>query len=222
MKKIIIGIVFVLMIGWALYDFLVPEQQSIKDSDDELVETTTNDPDESLKEEDESQEDAKENGVENEAPANEGEENAPFTEEIVGLEIGNLAPDFQLTTLDGDEVSLSDFRGKRVLINFWATWCPPCRAEMPDIEEFYLNHDVVVLAVNLTDEEPSTQQVQDFVDEFYLSFPILLDETLSVATTYEIHPIPTSFLVDSNGVIQNKAFGALTYEQMVDGFEKMH
>lgn len=199
---------FALMLGWALYDFLVPEQQAIpiKDSHD-LVDMTTHHLARSLEDDEK-------------VVAQEGEK-TPFSEEIVGLEIGNIAPDFQLTTLDGEEVSLSDYRGKRVLINFWATWCPPCRAEMPDMEEFYLNNDVIVLAVNLTDAEPSVQQVQDFVDEFYLSFPILLDETISVATTYEIHPIPTSFLVDSNGVIQNKAFGALTYDQMVEEFDKM-
>ena len=199
---------FALMLGWALYDFLVPEQQAIpiKDSHD-LVDMTTHHLARSLEDDEK-------------VVAQEGEK-TPFSEEIVGLEIGNIAPDFQLTTLDGEEVSLSDYRGKHVLINFWATWCPPCRAEMPDMEEFYLNNDVIVLAVNLTDAEPSVQQVQDFVDEFYLSFPILLDETISVATTYEIHPIPTSFLVDSNGVIQNKAFGALTYDQMVEEFDKM-
>lgn len=207
MKNIIIVTVFVLMIGWTLYEFLVPEDQAIpiKDSKD-LIDMTTN---HLARHSDE------------ETIVQEEEESAPFSEEIVGLEIGNLAPDFQLSTLEGDEVSLSDFRGKRVMINFWATWCGPCRVEMPDMEDFYLKNDVVILAINLTETEPNVQQVQDFVDEFYLSFPILLDETITVATEYEIRPIPTSFLVDSNGVIQNKAFGALTYDQMVDEFEKM-
>ena len=206
MKKIIIVTGFILMIGWALYDFLAPQEKTIviKDSS-AIVDMTAN---------------QLTRNSDAEKAVNEEEKNRA-NETTVGLEIGNMAPDFQLTTLEGEEVSLSDFRGKRVMINFWATWCGPCRVEMPDMEDFYLKNDVIILAINLTETEPSVQQVQDFVDEFYLSFPILLDETITVATEYEIRPIPTSFLVDSNGIIRNKAFGALTYDQMVDEFEKM-
>src|SRR5690625_7728587 len=72
----------------------------------------------------------------------------------VGLEKGNLAPDFELETVEGETVSLSDFRGEKVLLNFWATWCPPCRAEMPDMQKFHENHEIgVILAVNLTETE---------------------------------------------------------------------
>lgn len=210
MKKILIITAFILMIGWTLFDYFAPSEKKIPiKNSSSLVSMTTHHLSNNIKPE--------------ELTAHmEEEQEEENSEDIIGLELGNIAPDFELTTLDGDEVSLSDFRGQRVLLNFWATWCPPCRAEMPDIEEFYLNHDVVVLAVNLTDAEPNVQQVQDFVDEYYLSFPILLDETVSVATMYEIQPIPTSYLIDSNGVIQNKAFGPLTYDLMVEEFEKMN
>src|SRR5690625_4623501 len=197
------------MIGWAVYEFLAPkENDSTMENSSNSISMSANNADDNLKDEPVINDD-------------EVEEEAPFTEAVIGLEIGNIAPDFTLSTLTGEEVSLSDFRGQRVMINFWATWCPPCRAEMPDMEKFHLNEDIVILAINLTETEPSIQQVQDFVDEFNLTFPILLDETITVATAYEIRPIPTSLLVDSNGIIQNKAFGALTYDLMVAEFEKM-
>lgn len=212
MKKFIIGIVLMLMFGWALYEFLVPKENeaSINNPNDSpklITDLPTNNLD------DES--------ATNEEENEETEENDPASDPITGLEIGNIAPDFQLSTLAGEEVSLSDFLGQRVMINFWATWCPPCRAEMPDMEEFYLYNDIIILAINLTETEPNVQQVQDFVNEFYLSFPILLDETLTVATAYEVKPIPTSYFIDSNGIIQSKAFWALTYDQMIGEFEKM-
>jgi peroxiredoxin len=141
--------------------------------------------------------------------------------EEVGLSIGQKAPDFELKTLNGETVRLSDYRGKRVLVNFWATWCPPCRAEMPDMEKLYQNKDVVILGVNLTQSESNVQQVKDFVTEFDLSIPILLDENNEVATTYEIRPIPSSFMINSEGTIQYTAFGALNYDQMVQELSKM-
>jgi len=145
------------------------------------------------------------------------------TEEVeVGLYVGQQAPDFELQTLSGETVRLSDFRGKRVMVNFWATWCPPCRAEMPDMEKFYNAKDVEILAVNLTDTETSIGTVENFVDEFELTFPILLDSNLDVSFLYKIQPIPTTFMVDSNGIIRFHAFSALNYDLMVREFEKMN
>lgn len=145
------------------------------------------------------------------------------TEEVeVGLYVGQQAPDFELQTLSGETVRLSDFRGKRVMVNFWATWCPPCRAEMPDMEKFYNAKDVEILAVNLTDTETSIGAIENFVDEFELTFPILLDSNLDVSFLYKIQPIPTTFMVDSSGIIRFHAFSALNYDLMVREFEKMN
>lgn len=139
----------------------------------------------------------------------------------IGLEKGDIAPDFSLKTLNGEEVKLSDYRGKRVMINFWASWCGPCRAEMPDIQRFHETKDIVILAVNLTSSENSRTNVTNFVKEYEMTFPILMDETEFVAGLYAIKPIPTTYLINSDGTIHNKAFGALNYEQMAQEFEKM-
>lgn len=140
----------------------------------------------------------------------------------VGLEKGMQAPDFELETLDGETVSLSDFKGEKVLLNFWATWCPPCRAEMPDMQKFHENKDVVILAVDLTMSETDPENVPKFVEEFGVTFRVLMDDQEDVATLYEIQPIPTSYLIDSNGIIHNMAIGALNYDMMVQEFEKMN
>lgn len=140
----------------------------------------------------------------------------------VGLEVGKKAPDFQLTTLNDKKISLSNLKGEKVMINFWATWCPPCRAEMPDMEKFYQNKDITILAINLTSTESGLGDVRDFVKEFDLSFPILLDNQNNIATSYQIRPIPTTYMVNSNGVIQHKALGAMNYEQMIKQYEQMN
>mgnify|MGYP001432771688 FL=1 len=139
----------------------------------------------------------------------------------VGLEKGNLAPDFELQTLDGETVSLSDFRGEKVMLNFWATWCPPCRAEMPDMQKFHENTDIVILAVDLLETENSRKNVPDFVEEFGITFRVLLDEDSSVANRYKIQPIPTTFMIDSEGKVHNVAYGALNYDLMIQEYENM-
>ena len=132
-----------------------------------------------------------------------------------------MAPDFELETLDGEKKKLSDLRGERVMVNFWATWCPPCRAEIPDLQKFHENEDITILAVNLTETEQDMDKVEEFVDDFGMTFPILLDTETEVADTYKIQPIPSSFMVDSTGRIQFVALGAMHYDMMVAEFNKM-
>ncbi|TXC91777.1 redoxin domain-containing protein [Metabacillus litoralis] len=134
----------------------------------------------------------------------------------VGVTEGNAAPDFELTTLDGEKMSLSDLKGKKVLINFWATWCPPCRSEMPDMQQIYdeYDDDVVIAAVNLTSSESSVDTVESFVNELSLTFPILLDEKGKVNNEYEVLSYPTSYFIDEEGIIKTKFVGALSYDQM--------
>lgn len=196
-KKWIFVVIIVGMLGWAIYDFGIKDKAS---SSSEQVEQLDN----------------------NETDKEERSQNKSGEAMIKeGLEKGDLAPDFELETLEGEKVSLSDFRGKRVMLNFWATWCPPCRAEMPDMQKFHENKDVVILAVNLTETESSEDNVPKFVEEYGITFRVPLDVDSSVSTLYQIRPIPTTYLIDSNGMIHNVAFGAINYELMVQEFEKM-
>ena len=120
---------------------------------------------------------------------------------------GFVAPDFELETLDGRTIALSDLRGQVVLINFWATWCPPCRAEMPAIQqvyERYRDQGFEVLAVNLQEQDA---QMSAFVEERELTFPILPDRDGSVSNVYRVTSIPTTFFVDRTGTIQEIIVG---------------
>ena len=129
---------------------------------------------------------------------------------------GALAPDFTLVNLEGENVSLSDFHGQPVLINLWATWCGPCRIEMPAIQsrfERYQDDGFVVLAVNF--DEPRGD-VQAFGDEFGLTFQMLLDPGAAVQKLYRTRSYPSSFFVDREGVIQVQHIGVMT-EGNLDG-----
>ena len=119
------------------------------------------------------------------------------------------APDFVLDTLDGKRVTWDDLRGKVVLVNFWATWCPPCRAEASDLQAAYQAHvkgDFVVLAIDNAEEDAN---VKNFADEYHLTFPILLDRDLQVSQRFQVMALPTSFIVDRNGIIRAVNVGGM-------------
>src|SRR5258708_6374032 len=136
------------------------------------------------------------------------------------LVVGKPAPDFKLATVDGMSVSLSQFRSRPVLVNFWATWCIPCREEMPELVRSYEAHKsegFVILASNLTYTD-SLPDVQAFVKEFKMTFPVLLDKDGAVAERlYQIPGVPTSVFVRRYGTIARIQVGKMTPQQ-VDQF----
>lgn|GEM_PF-749904 len=128
------------------------------------------------------------------------------------IEIGKPAPDFTLLNLDGEEVSLSDYRGQYVLINFWATSCKYCDIEMPDLDRLdEENDDLIVLAVNVMEEK---SLVENYIKEGGYKFPVVLDEDGKVAITYLVSSFPTSYFVDKEGILLGGVPGMMTYAQM--------
>ena len=130
---------------------------------------------------------------------------------------GFLAPDFELKTATGETVRLSDLHGQGVLVNLWATWCPPCRAEMPAIEKIYNEYKedgLVVLAINMTYQDIFSN-IAPFVDEYALTFPILLDETGGVGSAYQLRSLPSSFFINREGFINEVVIGGPMAEALL-------
>ena len=197
MRRTILIIVIIGMVGWAVYD-------STSSTDDAKGENSSSDQ------------------VANSQPSTQAVEGDDLIESNdVGINKGQIAPNFKLQTLNGETVQLSDYKGKRVIVNFWATWCPPCRAEIPDFQKLYEKKDVEILAVNLTETEESTEGVEGFVKEFEMTFPVVMDVNSDVSNTYQVSAYPTSYMIDSNGRIQFVAMGALNYDLMIQEYEKM-
>lgn len=118
-----------------------------------------------------------------------------------------VAPDFTLKDLKGTQVTLKNFKGRVVFLNFWATWCPPCRREMPSMERLYKqlkDRDFTMLAVDMQESE---KQVRAFISEFSLSFPALLDLNGDISSLYGIVGLPTTYIIDREGKIIGKAVG---------------
>lgn len=202
MKKaifIVIIVVIASMIGWTVYDFAGSDDDG--EPDEEVGGATITAPDED-DDEDESGDEESSNDV--------------------GIDIGDKAPDFSLKTLDGKKETLSDYEGENVIVNFWATWCPPCREEIPDLQKLYNNRDVDVLAIDLEETEDNLDDVKEFVyDEFEMEFPVLRDKTSDVANVYQVMAYPTSYMIDSEGYIRFKAMGAMDYEEMEERLDQM-
>lgn len=141
-----------------------------------------------------------------------------------GIELGDMAPDFELETLSGETLKLSDLQGKKVILNFWATWCPPCKVEMPEMQEFYDEHgdDVEIVAVNLTSSETNEKKVHDYIDEHKYTYPVALDKDSEVGDTYMAITVPTTYFIGTDGKVQQpKKVGPMTYEFMEEMLDEL-
>ncbi|MCJ7732949.1 MAG: TlpA family protein disulfide reductase [Anaerolineales bacterium] len=134
---------------------------------------------------------------------------AGFQTSIEAPQNGFQAPGFTLSTLEGKELDLEDLRGNPIILNFWASWCPPCRAEMPDFQQTYQEFqetDLQIIAINATDQD-SLKGMMAFVNQHNLKFPIILDSTGETSQAYHVHSLPTSYFIDREGRIKDIIVG---------------
>lgn len=148
---------------------------------------------------------------EKEGDIKETEEEEPF-----------FAPDFTVYDKDGNAVKLSDFKGKPVVLNFWASWCPPCKREMPDFQEKYLEYkdEIHFVMVNITDGQQETKEsAEKFLATTDYTFPVYFDSDLEGAYTYGIYSVPQTFFIDAEGILVTGVRGAIRSETLQKGID---
>ena len=134
------------------------------------------------------------------------------------------APDFTVTDADGNEVKLSDFAGKPVVLNFWASWCGPCKSEMPDFEKAYGEYagQIQFMMINLTDGSRETvASAQEYITQQGYTFPVYFDQQSEAAIQYGVSAVPTTYFIDAEGNLVAGARGALSYEGLLDGISRI-
>ncbi len=124
------------------------------------------------------------------------------------------APDLSLTNVDGNPVSLQEYEGMVILVNNWATWCPPCKAEMPEIEEYYEAHaDQNFIVVAIESGEPASE-VAAFVEQYGLTFPVWLDPNSDALTAFQNYNLPSTYIIDGDGIVRMSWTGQLNLETL--------
>jgi peroxiredoxin len=153
--------------------------------------------------------------------------NAP-PEGVAMSEVDRPAPAFAVPALDGGNVNLEEYRGQVVLLNFWGTWCEPCKRELPALQQAhqtYGEQGLAIIGVNLTDDElvngTDTGQIRSFLDQYGVTYPIALDTEGSVTNAYRVFPLPTSFFIDQQGRIRYVHIGELKLEDVVARFTEL-
>ncbi len=138
-------------------------------------------------------------------------------------EVGYMAPDFAVKDITGKSVKLSDFRGKPVYINFFASWCDPCKQEIPELQKFYDKNkgDMVFLAINITFND-KVEDVNAMIEQNNITYPVLLDQDSKngPAAQYQITGVPEHYFIDKNGIVRHKAIGPMTEDDLQEGWDK--
>ncbi|MFX3624732.1 MAG: thiol-disulfide oxidoreductase ResA [Ectobacillus sp.] len=135
------------------------------------------------------------------------------------VQIGKKAPNFLVTDMNGEQLSLEQLKGKGVFLNFWGTWCKPCEEEMPYMNELYDTYKkkgVEIVALNADETEIA---VKKFIEQYGLKFPVAIDKGQEILNTYGVGPLPTTFLIDKDGIVVKQITGTQTKEQ-IEGYLK--
>ncbi|MFD3446155.1 thiol-disulfide oxidoreductase ResA [Microbacteriaceae bacterium 4G12] len=130
------------------------------------------------------------------------------------VQIGKQAPNFQVTDMNGKQISLRDLRGKGVFLNFWGTWCEPCEKEMPYMNELYATYKKKGVEIIALNADETNLAVKNFVAQYGLTFPVAIDKGQDVLNTYGVGPLPTTFLIDKDGKVVKRITGTQTKEQL--------
>jgi peroxiredoxin len=133
---------------------------------------------------------------------------------------GYLAPGFTLTSMQGEDISLVDYQGKPVVLNFWATWCPPCRAEIPHFQDAAVKYNGQAVIVGVDQGEPLSL-VSDFANQFGVTYPMLLDPDNDVNRQYRVPALPTTLFIDANGVVREVFTGIINGAVLEDRIEQL-
>lgn len=135
-----------------------------------------------------------------------------------GLRKGDTPPDFTLETVDGEKLTLSDFKGKKVILNFWATWCPPCKAEMPHMQKYYdkkgKEQNFEIIAVNLTKQEKSKDLVTKFLKNYGITFHVPFDVDGETEKAYKVITYPSTYILNEEGTIEHSIIGPMNEDMM--------
>ena len=151
------------------------------------------------------------------SPENTSPNNLKGTPDAKSVIFGQPAPDFSATTLDGKQIRLSDLKGSTVAVSFWASWCIPCKTELPELQKAsvrYSNKQLIILAVNAGEPESI---VRAFISGFNISFPVLLDQDKTITSKYHVSPLPITFWIDANGVVKAEQLGPLD-QDLIDRY----